>query len=142
MKIPQLPKLSENVANHTTLLLLAFKMKMWKVCESILLLEPSKYPSLYKVEKGSVLLSKGEKKKRRRHSLYHTDDSDDNCLYLAIEAHKIEVCKLILDKVDVETLHKFPIIGDRIAKEVIEEKIANGQQEFICLKELLENKIK
>ena len=80
MKIPDLPLLSKHVANHTTLLLLAFKTKRWNVCKAILSLDAKKYPSLDKVERGKVMINESEKKIRRRHSLYHTDDSNENCL--------------------------------------------------------------
>ena len=129
MKIPDLPVLSKHVANHTTLLLLAFKTKRWNVCKAILSLDAQKYPSLDKVERGKVMINASEKKIRRRHSLYHTDDSNENCLNLAIESHEIDICKMIFEKVDVSTLREFPIIGNLKAMDVIEKKIMEGYEE-------------
>ena len=56
------------------------------------------------------MINESEKKIRRRHSLYYTDDSNENCLNLAIESHEIDICKMIFEKVDVSTLREFPII--------------------------------
>ena len=92
MKIPNLPVFSKHVANHTTLLLLAFKTKKWDICKAILSLDTQKYPSLDKVERGKVMINESEKKIRRRHSLYYTDDSNENCLNIAIESHEIDIC--------------------------------------------------
>ena len=101
-------------------------------------MDAKKYPSLDKVERGKVMINESEKKIRRRHYLYFTDDSNENCLNLAIEADEIDICKMIFEKVDVSTLEKYPIIGNQKAMDVIEKKIMDGYEEFKVLRHHLQ----
>ena len=48
---------------------------------------------------------------------------------------------MIIEKVDVFTLKSATISGNRNAKNVIEDKIKEGADEFEEMKEALENKI-
>ena len=83
-----------------------------------------------------------ETKKRRRHALFHTDDSNKNFLHLAIEAHEINICKMMIEKVDSNNLNEYPIIGNKKAIGIIKEKMLEGHDEFNVLIDIMRIKSK
>ena len=105
-------------SKNTTLLLLCCKTKNWNVMKALLELDPEKYPTLFskdtdKCKCKSICLCK--------HHLYFQDDSKANCLHLALEDGQLDICQMIIDKVDVYTLKTCPIDGNKAALKYITE---------------------
>ena len=98
----------------TTLMLMAAKANRWVLVESLLKLDPEKYPKL---------LVKEENKK---HPLLYKDEHGQDCLLLAILAGEIDIIKLILDKIDSKSLKSTAIQDNKTTVKVLEDLIQGG----------------
>ena len=98
--------------------------------KALLHLDPVKYPSLFN--------SPGNQKK---HPLYHQDESRANCLHLAIEDGQIEICHKIIGLLDVFSLKTMPIVDNKTASKYVKEKISEGFDEFIELRDFIEENL-
>ena len=133
--------INKHFSKKTTLLLLAAKTKSWGIVKAILELDPAKYPSLFQDP---------DPKTMEEHPLYHRDESKANCMYLAIEDGEIDICEMIIDRVDVRTLKSSIVcykkdqatnkIKDQNTLKILEEKISEGQSDFEYVKSIFEEK--
>jgi len=94
-------EVNKHFSRNTTLALLCCKTKNWNLMKALLELDPEKYPTLFskdteKCKCKDICLCK--------HHLYFQDDSKANCLHLALEDGQLDICQMIIDKVDVYTL--------------------------------------
>ena len=91
-------EVNKHFSRNTTLALLCCKTKNWNLMKALLELDPGKYPTLFskdteKFKCKDICLCK--------HHLYFQDDSKANCLHLALEDGQLDICQMIIDKVDV-----------------------------------------
>ena len=118
-------------SKNTTLLLLSCKTGNWNIVRAIL----EQYPSLF-CKEGDVI--------QQKHPLYFQDDFKAHCLHLAIKDGQFDICKTIIDKVDVYNLKTNPIEGNKTALKFVEFQISQFQDECVKLmelKEIIEKKI-
>ena len=73
--------------------------------------------------------------------MYFQDDSKANCLHLALEDGQMEICEMIIERVDVHTLKTVPIEGTKHALAYIKEMERTDFPGLGQLKTLLEQKI-
>ena len=106
---------SDLVCRKTTLFLMACKANKWNIVRALLKLDPEKYPSLFR-------------KSDKEHPLYHVDDHKMNPLFLALKSEQIEICKIMIEKIDTKTL-KEKTITEKIMIEKIDAKTQKKETE-------------
>ena len=110
---------SDLVCRNTTLFLMACKANKWNIVMALLKLNPEKYPSLFK-------------KCGKKHSLYDLDEHKTNPLILALQSEQIDICKIMIEKVDAETLKKETVTEKKTAmKYVTEEMTGSNSQKLL-----------
>ena len=82
------------------------------------------------------------------HPLYFQDESKSTCLYLAINDSQIDICKMIIQKVDDYTLREIEVVENLTVLEVLQQILkSDGKYHefertgFLELKNLVEEKV-
>ena len=125
-------EITPHYAKSTTLFILACQNNCWGIVKAMLDLNPERYPRLFQDP---------EPRSQAKHPLFHESDLRGNCLHYAIEDGQLDICKLIIEKVDASTLRTKTIQNNKTAKFIIQEKIDQGNTDFREIKDLIASKI-
>ena len=121
---------SDLICRNTTLFLMACKANKWNIVMALLNLDKKKYPSLLQ-NIGTI---------QSRHPLYHLDDHGTNALLLALQSEKIEICQMMIEKIDAHTLRACTILKDKTLLKYVTEEMSGSNSQTLLI-ESIEAKI-